>query len=72
MLTILDDEYLHEMEICLGEVKSRNAHTVVITDCLNKLSKDKINEYIEIPHVNLFRRYHEGNYSKQTKIWQKP
>ncbi len=52
ILTILDDEYLHEMEICLSEVKSRNAHTLVITDCLNKLSKDKINEYIEIPHVN--------------------
>lgn len=51
ILIILDDEYLHEMEICLSEVKSRNAHTLVITDCLNKLSKDKIDECIEVPHV---------------------
>lgn len=40
------------MEICLSEVKSRNAHTVVITDCINKLRKEQINEYIEIPHIN--------------------
>lgn len=51
MLTILDDDHFNEMEICLSQVKSRFAHTVVITDCLNKLSKDKIDEYIEIPHV---------------------
>lgn len=47
----MDDEYFHEMNICLSQMKSRSAHTVVITDCLTKLSKDKIDEYIEIPHV---------------------
>lgn len=51
ILIVLDDENLHEMEICLSEVKSRGAHTLVITDCLNKLSKEKVNESLEIPHV---------------------
>ena len=58
---------MYEMKICSQEMHILGHYLLP-----NKLSKDKINEYIEIPHVNLFRRYHEGNYSKQTKIWQKP
>lgn len=50
-MIILDDEYFHDMELALSEVKSRRAHTTVITDCYHKLTKGKINEYIEIPTV---------------------
>lgn len=51
LLIILDDEYFHDMELALSEVKSRRAHTTVITDCYYKLTKNKIDEFIEIPSV---------------------
>lgn len=51
LLIILDDEYFHDMELALSEVKSRRAHTTVITDCYYKLTKSKIDKYIEIPTV---------------------
>lgn len=33
VMIILDDEYLHDMNLCLSEVHSRGALTVIITDC---------------------------------------
>lgn len=48
-LIILDDEYLHDMQLALSEVKSRSAYTIVITDCKHLLNQSKIDECIEIP-----------------------
>ncbi len=47
----MDDENFHDMELALSEVKSRRAHTTVITDCYEKLTKSKIDKYIQIPTV---------------------
>ena len=33
VLIILDDQHRTEMELALSEVKSRNAFTIVISDC---------------------------------------
>ncbi len=33
ILIILDDQHRTEMELALSEVKSRNAFTIVISDC---------------------------------------
>lgn len=48
IIIILDDEYLHLVKTSLSEVKARQAKTVVITDCLDKLDKSKIDFAIEI------------------------
>lgn len=45
---IFEDEYLNDMQLTLSEMHSRNAHTIVITDCLNKLDKNKIDQSIEL------------------------
>lgn len=42
LLCIFEDEHLKEMELALSEVKSRAAHTMVITDCLDLLDASKI------------------------------
>jgi hypothetical protein len=47
-LIILDDEFLHLVKTSLSEVKARRAKTIVITDCLDKLDKSKIDHVIEI------------------------
>jgi glucosamine--fructose-6-phosphate aminotransferase (isomerizing) len=54
ILIIIDDDHLKENQTTLSEVKSRNGYTVVITDCLEKLNKDKIDEYIEIQSLGVF------------------
>jgi len=53
MLIILDDEFFHEMNLALSEVESRGALTIVITDCLSKLNKAKIDYAVEIPNIGL-------------------
>jgi len=47
-LIILDDEHLKDMNLCLSEVKSRGALTVIITDCKEKITLDKSDFVIEI------------------------
>lgn len=39
------------MSLALSEVKSRNALSVVITDCPHKLDTDKIDHVIPIPSI---------------------
>jgi len=51
ILIILDDEFLHEMALALSEVRSRNALSVVITDCAHKLDSEKIDHVIPIPSI---------------------
>lgn len=41
------------MALALSEVKSRNALSVVITDCAHKLDNDKIDHIIDIPNIGL-------------------
>jgi len=53
VLIILDDEFFHEMNLALSEVESRGALTIVITDCLSKLNKSKIDYAVEIPNIGL-------------------
>lgn len=53
ILIILDDEYFHEMELALSEVKSRNATSVVITDCPNKLETEKVDFVIPITNIGI-------------------
>jgi glucosamine 6-phosphate synthetase-like amidotransferase/phosphosugar isomerase protein len=42
ILIILDNDHLNEMILTLSEVNSREAFTIVITDCLYKLDQSKI------------------------------
>lgn len=51
ILMIFEDEYLNDMQLTLSEMHSRNAHTIVITDCLNKLDKNKIDQSIELINI---------------------
>ena len=37
ILLILNDEYFHDMHLTLSEVRSRESHTIVITDCRHKI-----------------------------------
>lgn len=53
ILFIMDDDRLEEMSLALDEVKARNSYTIVITDCIQKLDKSKIDFNIVIPHINL-------------------
>jgi len=46
ILLIFDDEYFHDMHTTLHEVKARNAHTIVITNCYHKLDQKKIDNVI--------------------------
>ena len=48
ILIIMDDQYLNDMILTLSEVRSRNAFTLVITDCLHKLDQSKIDSSIEL------------------------
>lgn len=48
IIIILDDEYLIDNKTTLSEVKSRNGFTFVITDCIDKLDKSKIDCFVEI------------------------
>jgi hypothetical protein len=47
-MIILDDSRLMEMSLALSEVYSRDAFTIVITDCLHKLDTNKIDLFVEI------------------------
>ena len=53
ILIILRDEFLEDMKNCLNELKTRNAYTIVITDCPQKLDKEKINDIIPVIHNGL-------------------
>lgn len=48
IIIILDDEFLHLVKTSLSEVKARGAKTIVITDCLEKLDKAKVDHAIQI------------------------
>ncbi len=54
ILTILDDEYLQEMLLALSEVRSRNAYTIVITDCENLIDNSKIDLIIPIHSLKVY------------------
>ena len=51
---IFEDESLLDMELTLSEIKLREAHTIVFTDCYSKLTAKKIDDFIEIPHISFF------------------
>jgi glucosamine--fructose-6-phosphate aminotransferase (isomerizing) len=53
ILIILRDEFLEDLKNTLSELKLRQAYTVVITDCKEKLDKDKINDIIPVTHNGL-------------------
>ena len=46
----MDGEYINDMRLALSEVHSRNALTIVITDCADKLLQvnDKIDFLIPV------------------------
>ena len=48
VLLLLDNETLPDMILSLSEVHSRNAFTIVITDCLWKLEMAKIDLAVEL------------------------
>ena len=39
------------MELALSEIKLRGAYTIVITDCLQLLNLNFIDEYFEVPKL---------------------
>lgn len=51
IIIILNDHHLNDMKLALSEVKARNAMSIVITDCLDKLDDDMIDLHIEVPSV---------------------
>jgi hypothetical protein len=50
ILIILDNEHLTDMKLALSEVHSRNAMTIVVTDCASKLHQElpKIHHLIRV------------------------
>lgn len=48
---IFDDAHLADMVTTLSEIHSRNAFTIVITDCLHKLDSNKIDLAIELMNL---------------------
>lgn len=54
ILIVMNDEFLQDNILTISEVHARNAYLMVITDCLNKLPKDKIDDYVEIPSLGVF------------------
>jgi glycine cleavage system regulatory protein len=53
LLIILDNENLNEMKLALSEVHSRNALTIVITDCQNKLVQEEAKIHHLIPVLSI-------------------
>lgn len=51
ILLVLDDANLPAMRVAIDEMHSRKAHITVITNCLNKLNKSKIDLWVEVPHL---------------------
>ncbi len=51
---MFEDEYLLDMELTLSEIKLRDAHTIVFTDCYQKLTESKIDDFVVIPHISFF------------------
>jgi glucosamine--fructose-6-phosphate aminotransferase (isomerizing) len=51
ILFIFDDSRLDEMSLSLDQVHAREAFTIVITDCYEKLDKAKIDFCIEVQNV---------------------
>lgn len=52
VLFIFDDAKLAEMMLSLDQVHSREAYTIVVTDCYHLLDKAKIDFVIEVQNVS--------------------
>lgn len=47
---VLNDEHLHTMNIALNELHARNSYIIVITDNINLIDNNIVNDIIEIPN----------------------
>jgi glucosamine--fructose-6-phosphate aminotransferase (isomerizing) len=58
VLLILNDEYIHDMRLALSEVHSRNALTIVVSNCPEKLQADrnKIDHLIAVHNILIIDR----------------
>ena len=52
ILFILDDNKFDEMCLSLDQVHARDAYTIVITDCYDKIDKSKVDFFIEIQNAS--------------------
>lgn len=50
ILVVMDDQYFDDMNYALNQVKNRQATTIVITDCKDKIDPSLVDEFIEVPH----------------------
>ena len=50
----MNDEYVHDMLLALSEVRARNAYTVIITDCPEKIPKENADHVLEIESLSGF------------------
>lgn len=50
---ILDDKNLPALKVAIDELHSRNAFIVVITNCGERLNRDKIDELVEVPKLKI-------------------
>lgn len=48
ILFIFRDENFHDMLTTLSEMNSRNAMTIIVTDCYEDLPKEKVDDHIDI------------------------
>ena len=50
---IHDDEYFEDMIFALNQIKNRNALTIVITDCREKIDETLVNYFFDVPHSGM-------------------
>jgi|JI6StandDraft_1071083.scaffolds.fasta_scaffold01261_7 glucosamine--fructose-6-phosphate aminotransferase (isomerizing) len=50
---ILDDKNLPAMKVAIDELHSRKAYIVVITDCQEKLNREKVDHFIAVPKLKV-------------------
>lgn len=49
IILAIDNYLIEEVKVAIGELKSRKAYVIVVTDCLHLLDQAKIDFYMEIP-----------------------
>ena len=51
IVIILNDEYVEDMNLALREIGARKAYTIVITDCIEKVSVNNAHKILEIDSI---------------------
>jgi len=50
---ILDDKNLSAMKVAIDELHSRKAYIIVITNCQEKLNREKVDHFVQVPKLKV-------------------